>query len=241
MKQITRRRFVQSSMIAGAAATLPACATTVRPYGRVRGANDDIRVGIIGIRGKGGGHINVCRRLPGVRVVRVEIKRIDPPADVTQAMHRQMKAERERRAMILEAEGHKQSQIERATGERQAHILQAEGEATAIRTVADATKYREIAVAEGEARAIETVYEAIHAGRPTNDLIAIKYLEALQAVANGTATKIFLPMEMSGVMGSIGGIAELFRSDGDNGDNGDPAPIPAPRRAGAPPPPKPAS
>ena len=150
----------------------------------------------------------------GTRVVRVEIQRIEPPADVTQAMHRQMKAEREKRATILEAEGQKQAAIEMATGQRQAQILKAEGEAAAIKTVADATRYREITVAEGQAKAIETVYGAIHEGRPTNDLIAIKYLEALQAVANGKATKIFLPMEMAGVMGSIGGIAELFRADG---------------------------
>jgi regulator of protease activity HflC (stomatin/prohibitin superfamily) len=105
----------------------------------------------------------------GVRVVRVELQRIEPPADVTQAMHRQMKAERERRATILEAEGQKQSAIERATGERQSQILKAEGEGAALRTVADAHKYAAIAKAEGEAAAIKSVFDAIHAGRPTND------------------------------------------------------------------------
>jgi regulator of protease activity HflC (stomatin/prohibitin superfamily) len=153
----------------------------------------------------------------GTRVVRVEIQRIEPPNDVTQAMHRQMKAERERRATILEAEGQRQAAIEKATGERQAQILRAEGEATAIKTVADATKYREIAVAEGQARAIESVYGSIHKGDPTNDLIAIKYLETLQAIANGQATKIFLPLEASGVLSSIGGVAELFRAGGPPG------------------------
>lgn len=148
----------------------------------------------------------------GTKVVRVEIQRIEPPQDVTDAMHRQMKAERERRAMILEAEGEKQSAIERATGDRQAQILRAEGEATAIKTVADATKYQEIAVAEGKARAIENVFGAIHKGDPTNDLIAIRYLEALEAIADGKANKVFLPMEVSGILGSIGGVAELFRS-----------------------------
>jgi len=146
----------------------------------------------------------------GTRVVRVEIQRIEPPMDVTAAMHGQMKAERERRATILEAEGERQAAIERATGERQAQILRAEGEATAIKTVADATRYQEIAVAEGQAKAIENVYGAIHRGDPTNDLIAIKYLDALKAIADGPANKVFLPLEVAGIMGSIGGIAELF-------------------------------
>lgn len=153
----------------------------------------------------------------GTRVVRVELQRIDPPRDVTEAMHRQMKAERERRAMILEAEGDRQSKIERATGEKQATILEAEGQARAIREVADAQKYEKTTVADGEADAIEKVYGAIHNGDPTNDLIAIKYLEALAAIADGQATKIFLPLEATGIMGSIGGIAELFSADGGGG------------------------
>ena len=150
----------------------------------------------------------------GTRVVRVEIQRIDPPRDVTEAMHRQMKAERERRAMILEAEGEKQSAIEVATGQKQAAILEAEGQAQAIREVADADKYEKTTVADGEAEAINKVYGAIHQGDPTNDLIAIKYLEALAAIADGKATKIFLPVEATGVMGSIGGIADLFSTNG---------------------------
>jgi len=136
----------------------------------------------------------------GTKVTRVELQRIDPPADVTEAMHRQMKAERERRAMILEAEGHKQSAI-----------LKAEGDAEAVRRVADAEKYRKLTVAAGEAEAVTTVYKAIHDGRPTNDLIAIKYLEALESIADGKATKIFLPLETSGVLGSIAGIGELLK------------------------------
>ena len=155
----------------------------------------------------------------GVRVVRVEIQRIEPPSDVTDAMHRQMKAERERRAVILAAEGERQAAIERATGERQARILAAEGEAQAIKQVADAHKYERLTVAEGEAQAVRTVYAAIHEGNPTNDLIAIKYLEALQAVADGRATKIFLPLESSAILGSIGGIGELFGGNG-NGEGG---------------------
>ncbi len=147
----------------------------------------------------------------GVKVTRVELQRIEPPADVTQAMHRQMKAERDRRAAILEAEGLKQAAILKAEGQRQAYILEAEGKAEAVKKVADAEKYKRITVALGEADAVKTVYNAIHEGAPTNDLIAIKYLEALQSIANGKATKIFLPLEASGVMGSIAGVAELFK------------------------------
>ena len=146
----------------------------------------------------------------GTRVVRVEIQRIDPPADVTDAMHRQMKAERDRRATVTEADGDKRSAILTAEGVKQARILDAEGTAQAIREVADAEKYQKETVAEGEGRAIETVFGAIHTGDPTPDLIAIKYLEALQGIADGQATKIFLPLETTSVLSSIGAISELF-------------------------------
>lgn len=136
----------------------------------------------------------------GTKVTRVELQRIEPPKDVTEAMHRQMKAERERRAMILEAEGHKQSAI-----------LKAEGQAEAIKKVADADKYQKLTVAKGEAEAIQTVFGAIHEGRPTNDLIAIKYLESLEKIADGQATKVFLPYEATGILGSIAGIGELLK------------------------------
>lgn len=148
----------------------------------------------------------------GVKVTRVEIQKIDPPRDITDAMSKQMKAEREKRANILEAEGLRQAAILKAEGAKQAVILEAEaikekqvleatGEAEAIRKVAEAEKYQ-----------IEIVYNAIHQGRPTNDLIAIKYLEALAKVADGQASKVFLPLETAGVTASIGGIAELFKN-----------------------------
>jgi regulator of protease activity HflC (stomatin/prohibitin superfamily) len=147
----------------------------------------------------------------GVRVTRVELQKIDPPRDITEAMSKQMKAERTKRAAILEAEGIKQAQILRAEGLKQAAILEAEGRSQAIEKVADATKYQEVTVAQGEAKAIINVYSAIHKGMPTEDLIAIKYLEALQKIADGKATKIFLPMETSGILGSIEGVAEIFK------------------------------
>ncbi len=155
----------------------------------------------------------------GTKVTRVELQRIEPPQDVTDAMHRQMKAERDRRAMILEAEGHKKSAI-----------LKAEGQAEAIKKVADAEKYQKIAIAQGEGEAIETVFDAIHKGDPTNDLIAVKYLETLGTMAEGSATKIFLPYEAAGIMGSIGGIGELFedKKKGKTQTQASPRPRPKP-------------
>ena len=136
----------------------------------------------------------------GVRVVRVEIKRIDPPADVMQAMHRQMKAEREKRAQILESEGL-----------RQAVILKAEGDAEAVRRVADAERYRREVEAAGQANAITTVFSAITDANPTSELIAIQYIDGLKAIANGTATKVFMPFEASALLGAVGSIQELFK------------------------------
>jgi regulator of protease activity HflC (stomatin/prohibitin superfamily) len=156
----------------------------------------------------------------GTRVVRVEIQRIDPPADVTDAMHRQMKAERDRRAIVTEAEGEKRAQILRAEGIKASRVLEAEGQAEAIKQVAEAEKFQKLTVAEGEGQAIERVYGAIHNGNPTADLIAIRYLEALTDVANGQATKIFLPMEMSGILGSVAAIGEIF--NGQDGDREEP-------------------
>jgi regulator of protease activity HflC (stomatin/prohibitin superfamily) len=157
----------------------------------------------------------------GVRVVRVELQRIDPPPDVMHSMHEQMKAERTRRAVVTEAEGRQTAAITTAEGERQAQILaaegqkrqqilQAEGEAEAIRQVAEAERFRQQTVAQGEADAIRSVYAAIHEGNPDDGLIAIKYLEALQIMANGTATKIILPVELSGIAGAIAGITEAL-------------------------------
>ncbi len=146
----------------------------------------------------------------GTRVVRVEIQRIDPPPDVTEAMHRQMKAERTRRAVVTEAEGDKTAAILRAEGVKASRILQAEGQAKAIMEIATADKFQKLTVAEGEGQAIERVFRAIHTGGPTPDLIAIRYLEALGRIADGKATKVFLPMELTSILGSLGTIRELF-------------------------------
>jgi regulator of protease activity HflC (stomatin/prohibitin superfamily) len=158
----------------------------------------------------------------GVRVKRVEIQRIDPPVDVMNSMHEQMKAERTRRALVTQAEGDRQASITRAEGERQAvilraeavkqqQILEAEGQAGAVRELALADRFRQETIAAGAAEATRLTYAAINDGDPTPDLLAIKYLESLEQIADGRATKIFLPADMSAVMGSIGGIAELFQ------------------------------
>jgi regulator of protease activity HflC (stomatin/prohibitin superfamily) len=148
----------------------------------------------------------------GVRVVRVELQRIEPPADVTQAMHRQMKAERDRRAMILEAEGDKAAAIARAEGTKQSAILEAEGKATAIKEIADAERSQKILLAEGDAQAVRNVFSAIHDGGPTQDLITIRYLDALQSIADGNATKIFMPLEMQGLATAAGAFGEMLES-----------------------------
>lgn len=166
----------------------------------------------------------------GTKVVRVEIQSIDPPPDVIESMHHQMKAERTRRAVVTEAQGSREAAVTRATGERQAailaaegrkqsQILEAEGQAEATRAVAEAEKFRRTTVAEGEAEATKLIYQAIHEGGPTNDLIAIKYLEALQKMADGQATKIIIPAESSGFVGALAGMAAMLKGD-ENGNNG---------------------
>jgi len=153
----------------------------------------------------------------GAKVTRVELQRIEPPGDVTEAMHRQMKAERERRARVLEAEGFKAAEILKADGEKQARILQAEGQAEAIEKVATAEKFKLLTVAEGEGQAIERVYAAIHNGNPTKDLITIKYLEALAKMSEGKATKMFVPYEATGVLSSLGMIGDLLKDKKEDG------------------------
>ncbi len=146
----------------------------------------------------------------GVKITRIEIKDITPPAAMVEAMTRQMKAEREKRANILEAEGYRQAQILKAEGEKQGAILAAEGRREAAFRDAEA---RERA-AEAEAKATSAVSEAIAKGgvQAINYFIAQKYVDALARIGSANNQKvIFLPLEATGVIGSIGGIAELAR------------------------------
>jgi regulator of protease activity HflC (stomatin/prohibitin superfamily) len=172
----------------------------------------------------------------GVRVKRVEIQRIDPPPDVMHSMHEQMKSERTRRALVTQADGDRQAAITRAEGERQARILEAEahrqsqilsaeGEAQATRARADAERYRQEATAAGQAEAIRLVYQSINTSGATPQVLTVKYLESLAQMANGQATKIYLPAEMSAAMGGLAAVAELFQGNGEaNGHLPPPAP-----------------
>ncbi len=137
----------------------------------------------------------------GVRVERIEVKSIDPPRGIQEAMEKQMRAERDRRAAILTAEGEKQSQVLTAEGAKQAQILKAEGDRQA-----------QILRAEGEGKAITTVFDAIHAGKPTPDLLSYQYLkETLPKVADGTATKMLLvPSDAMGNLGMAAPLGALF-------------------------------
>jgi regulator of protease activity HflC (stomatin/prohibitin superfamily) len=133
----------------------------------------------------------------GIRVNRVELKSIDPPGTIQEAMEKQMRAERDRRAAILNAEGVKQSQILTAEGQKQAAVLSAEGERQAA-----------ILRAEGEAQAIATVFQAIHEGNPDQQLLSYQYLQMLPQLARGDANKVFvIPSEFSD---AFGGIAKAF-------------------------------
>jgi regulator of protease activity HflC (stomatin/prohibitin superfamily) len=129
----------------------------------------------------------------GIRVNRVEIKSIDPPTTIQEAMEKQMRAERDRRAAILNAEGVKQSQILTAEGQKQAAVLTAEGE-----------KQAAILRAEGDAQAIGTVFKAIHDGEPDQKLLSYQYLQMLPQLAQGDANKVFvIPSEFADAFGGI--------------------------------------
>src|SRR5438477_3435572 len=131
----------------------------------------------------------------GIRVGRVELKAIDPPASIKDTMEKQMRADREKRAAILTAEGVKQSQILTAEGEKQAAILKAEGARQAM-----------ILQAEGQSKAIGTVFQAIHDGKPDAELLAYQYLQVLPQLAEGESNKVWIsPSELSRALGRLGG------------------------------------
>src|SRR3954466_16194769 len=158
----------------------------------------------------------------GIRINRVELKSVDPPATVQEAMEKQMRAERDRRAAILQAEGIKQSQILTAEGEKQSAILKAEGQRESQRLYA-----------EGQAKAIETVFAAIHAGDADPKLLAYQYLQMLPQIAQGEANKVWIiPSEITqaignlgGAVGKLGGAVDAVRASGGAG----PAPPPRAR------------
>lgn len=151
----------------------------------------------------------------GVKVNRVELQDINPPLAIRDAMEKQMRAERTRRATILEAEGEKGSQILTAEGQRESDIQRAEGQKQSAILEAEGQAQARIRVAQAEAEAIRLVSEAVkgYAGDPVQYLIAQRYLETLSEMTSGTGTKtVFLPFEATGVLSSLGGIKELLKS-----------------------------
>ena len=160
----------------------------------------------------------------GIKVLSVEIKNIIPPAEIQQAMEKQMRAERDKRAMILQAEGLRQSQIEKAEGEKQSKILAAEAEKEANIRRAEGLKESQLLEAEGKAKAIEQiaiaeseaimkVNKAILESGTDERVIALKQVEALKEMANNPANKLILPNETLSSLGSIAAIGEMLKKD----------------------------
>jgi regulator of protease activity HflC (stomatin/prohibitin superfamily) len=165
----------------------------------------------------------------GIDVTRVELQSIEPPRDIQQAMELQMRAERERRAAvtnaeagkraaILESEGLKESQVRKAEGEKDASVLRAQGLAEA-----------RLAMAEAEAESIKRIAAALPEGQAAMYLLGLKYLEALPRLAEGKGSTIFLPTEASGVMGAVGALRELISRGGNPASGSSPVPTMPPR------------
>ena len=156
----------------------------------------------------------------GIKVNRVELKNILPPADIQNSMEKQMKAERDRRQAILQAEGQKHSAILVAEGEKESAILKADAEKQAAILRAEAEKQSKILKAEGEAQAILAVQKAqadalklLNESAPNDQVIKLKALESMQVVADGQATKIIIPSELQGLAGLAAGIAEVAKNN----------------------------
>ena len=156
----------------------------------------------------------------GIRVNRVELKGIDPPPSISDAMEKQMRAERDKRAAILTAEGERQSAILSAEGSKQASILTAEGEKQAQILTAQADRQAAILRAQGEGQAIQTVFQAIHDGNPDQKLLAYQYLQTLPKIAQGeNASTWIVPAELTKALGSIGGAIGTVPVDGGGSKN----------------------
>ena len=149
----------------------------------------------------------------GVKILRVELKNINPPQEIKLTMEKQMTAERQRRAVVTTAEGEKAAAILRAEGEKQSKIVSAEGAKQAVILAAEGEAEARLKMAQAEAQAIDVVAKAVgHHGNPTQYLVAQKYLESMIQIAQDSDKTVFMPYEASGVMAALGGVKEMLSS-----------------------------
>jgi regulator of protease activity HflC (stomatin/prohibitin superfamily) len=167
----------------------------------------------------------------GVKVTRVDVKNINPPEDVRVTMEKQMTAERNRRALVLQAEGERQAAITRAEGEKQAAVTRAEGEKQSAILQAEGAAQARLRAAEAESEAIGQVARAmLNHGNPAQYLITQRYIESLKEMSKGNNAKvIFMPVETSAMLSSVGAIKEMFSDSGTNKERGEDEKLPPSR------------
>jgi len=165
----------------------------------------------------------------GVKVTRVDVKNINPPEDVRITMEKQMTAERNRRALVLQAEGDRQAAITRAEGEKQAAVTRAEGEKQSAILAAEGAAQARLRNAEAESEALTRIAQSIPSGDPGHYLITMRYIESLRDMTRSNNSKvIFMPVEASSMLSSVGAIKEVFSQSGEKDDQSPPPP-PRPR------------
>ena len=172
----------------------------------------------------------------GVKVTRVEVRNINPPEDVRVTMEKQMTAERNRRALVLQAEGERQAAVTRAEGEKQAAVTRAEGEKESAILKAQGAAQARLAQAEAEARAIAQVSEAIRGlGNPAQYLVTMRYIDSLKEMAGARNSKIvFMPFEASGVLSSLGALKQVFAEAPGDAESDDLEPVALPQSGAEP-------
>jgi regulator of protease activity HflC (stomatin/prohibitin superfamily) len=165
----------------------------------------------------------------GVKVTRVDVKNINPPEDVRITMEKQMTAERNRRALVLQAEGDRQAAITRAEGEKQAAVTRAEGEKQSAILAAEGAAQARLRNAEAESEALTRIAQSIPSGDPGHYLITMRYIESLRDMTRSNNSKvIFMPVEASSMLSSVGAIKEVFSQSGEKDDPSSPT-LPRPR------------
>jgi regulator of protease activity HflC (stomatin/prohibitin superfamily) len=166
----------------------------------------------------------------GVKVTRVDVKNINPPEDVRITMEKQMTAERNRRALVLQAEGDRQAAITRAEGEKQAAVTRAEGEKQSAILAAEGAAQARLKNAEAESEAIARIAQSIPGGDPGQYLLTTRYIDSLRDMTRTSNSKvIFMPVETSAMLSSVGAIKEVLSQTGEKDDTNQPPPPPRPR------------